>query len=125
MIAQLTAECLTLADQMVLYYGFAHRSIKWWKRVFFHILDTAIVNAHVLFTASSDRKLTQLEFRQEVAEGLLEGYEAAKVRRRAQDPNLPLRLKGRPFPDSRVTRARCVSAVGIARIRTLKTGFSN
>ena len=84
---------------MVLYYGFAHRSIKWWKRVFFHILDTAIVNAHILFTASSDTKLTQLEFRRAVAEGLLEGYESAKVCRRAQDPNLPLRLKGRPFPE--------------------------
>ena len=74
------AKCLTSADQMVLYYGFAHRSIKWWKRVFFHILDTAIVNAHILFTASSDTKLTQLEFRRAVAEGLLEGYESAKVR---------------------------------------------
>ena len=37
---------MTSADQMILYYGFAHCSIKWWKRVFFHILDTAIVNAH-------------------------------------------------------------------------------
>ena len=82
------------ADQMVLYYGFAHRSIKWWKRVFFHFLDTALVNAHILYNASSDDKLTQLQFRTAVAEGLLEGYEASKVRRRAQDPSLPLRLKG-------------------------------
>lgn len=49
----------TSADQMVLYYGFAHRSIKWWKRVFFHLLDTAIVNAHILYNASSELKLTQ------------------------------------------------------------------
>ena len=63
---------------MVLYYGFAHRSIKWWKRVFFHILDTCIVNAHILYNATSVKKLTQLEFRRAVAEGLLCNYEAAK-----------------------------------------------
>ena len=68
------------ADQMVLYYGFAHRSVKWWKRVFFHVIDMAIVNAHILYNASSDTKLTQLEFRRAVVEGLLSGYELAKVR---------------------------------------------
>ena len=87
------------ADQMVLYYGFAHRSVKWWKRVFFHFIDMAIVNAHILYNASSDTKLTQLEFRRAVAEGLLSGYELAKVRHRAQDSNLPLRLKERAFPE--------------------------
>ena len=48
----------SLADQMVVYYGFAHHSIKWWKRVFFHILDTCIVNTHILYNASSSKKLT-------------------------------------------------------------------
>ena len=65
--------CLLSADQMVIYYGFAHRSVKWLKRVFFHILE---------------------------AEGLLDGYEAAKARRRSQDDQLPLRLKERPFLES-------------------------
>ena len=93
---QLTISLLS-ADQMVLYYGFAHRSVKWWKRVFFHILDTAIVNAHILYNACTDSKLMQLEFRRALAEGLLNGYEAAKARRQAQDDHLPLRLKERPF----------------------------
>ena len=84
-----------LADQMVLYYGFAHRSIKWWKCVFFHILDTCIVNANILYNATS----VKLEFRRAVAEGLLCNYEAAKVRHRAQDPQLPLCLKEQAFPE--------------------------
>ena len=84
---------------MILYYGFPHRSVKWWKRVFFHIVDTAIVNAHILYNACAEVKLTQLEFRRAVAEGLLDGYDTAKARRRAQDPQLPLRLKERPFPE--------------------------
>ena len=84
---------------MILYYGFLHCSVKWWKRVFFHIADTAIVNAHILYNACAEVKLTQLEFRRTVAEGLLDGYDTAKARRQAQDPQLPLRLKERSFPE--------------------------
>ena len=58
--------------------------------LFFHILDTAIVNAHILYNTMSEVKLTQLEFRRAVAEGLLGEYEITQVRHRAQDPNLPL-----------------------------------
>ena len=65
--------------------------------MFFHILDTAIVNAHILYNACTDNKLTQVEFRRALAEGLLNGYETAKARRRVQDDHLPLRLKERPF----------------------------
>ena len=59
---QLTTDSLS-ADQLILYYGFAHRSIKWWKRVFFHLLNTAIVNAHILYNECTDSKITQLQFR--------------------------------------------------------------
>ena len=27
------------SDQLVLYYGYSHRSQKWWKRVSFRLLD--------------------------------------------------------------------------------------
>uniref|UniRef100_A0A1X7TIP8 PiggyBac transposable element-derived protein domain-containing protein n=1 Tax=Amphimedon queenslandica TaxID=400682 RepID=A0A1X7TIP8_AMPQE len=27
------------SDQMVLYYGYGHRAVKWLKRLFFHFID--------------------------------------------------------------------------------------
>ena len=33
---------INVGDQMIMYYGFSHRSVKWWKRVFFHLLDVAL-----------------------------------------------------------------------------------
>ena len=57
-------------DQMVLYYGFAHKSMKWWKRFFFHVFDLCLVNAHILYQACGN-KLTQMEFRTSVAESLV------------------------------------------------------
>ena len=90
----------TAGDQLVLYYGYAHRSIKWWKRVFYHMVDLALVNAHILHNMSSDNKLTQLEFRVAVARGLLEGHDRRSRRHlHIGDPELPLRLTERAFPE--------------------------
>ena len=88
------------SDQLVLYYGYAHRSIKWWKRVFFHILDLALVNAHIVHNITVEKQLTQLDFRMSVATGLLEGYQQqVHTHYVAPRVELPLRLTERPFPD--------------------------
>ena len=96
-------------DQMVLYYGFSHKSMKWWKRVFYHLLDMALVNAHILYLMSGNR-LTQLEFRQEVAKGLLEGFQRQREHTTPKAPDIPLRLtESRPFlePTPSGTRPDC------------------
>ena len=61
------------SDQLLSYYGFCHRTVKWWRRGFFHLLDMAVVNAYVLYTLSehTGRKLTHEQFRIELAKGLL------------------------------------------------------
>ena len=88
------------ADQLVLYYGYAHRSAKWWKRIFFHMVDLALVNAHILHTATHESKMTQLEFRVAVAERVLDGHERQPTRHRtALQMSLPLRLTKRAFPE--------------------------
>ena len=62
------------SDQLVMYYGYAHRQTKWWKRVLFHLVDLSLVNASILYNSVNEKKLTQMEFRIEVAKGLLKGY---------------------------------------------------
>ena len=44
------------SDLLVLYYGFAHRRVKWWKRAFFHLMDLCLVNAHILYNSHSTRE---------------------------------------------------------------------
>ena len=34
------------SDQLLSYYGFSHRTVKWWRRAFFHLVDNVIVNAY-------------------------------------------------------------------------------
>jgi hypothetical protein len=41
------------SDQLLSYYGFSHRRVKWWKRAAFHLLDMAVVNAYILYSTST------------------------------------------------------------------------
>ncbi|GFQ67121.1 rho guanine nucleotide exchange factor 10-like protein [Trichonephila clavata] len=38
-----------LADQMANLYGLDHKSCKWWKKVFFHLLMSAVVNSWIAY----------------------------------------------------------------------------
>ena len=87
-------------DQMIMYYGFSHRSVKWWKRVFFHLLDVALVNSYILYkTANASSKMTQLNFRLSVAKSLVEGLQHPHHRHHPPAPELPIRLTERAFPE--------------------------
>ena len=58
------------SDQMLSYYSFERKTIKWWKKLFFHLFDLAVVNAHILHNKTSNKKMSEI-FYEKVAEGLL------------------------------------------------------
>ena len=70
--------------------AYSHRSVKWWKRVFFHLLDLSLVNSHIVFKAATSSKISLLEFRTSVATSLLEGLDRPRNRHAASTPKLPL-----------------------------------
>ncbi|XP_033731218.1 piggyBac transposable element-derived protein 4-like, partial [Pecten maximus] len=62
-------------DQMISYPAFKHRTLKWWKKVFFHLLMLAVLNAYLLYKEHCrvGRKKSVLHriFRREVVKQLL------------------------------------------------------
>lgn len=84
---------------MVLYYSFAHRSVKWWKRLFFHLIDVTLVNSHRFYKTATSSHMTQLDFKQEVTKSLVEGHEWSHHRQHSPAPNIPLFLTERAFPE--------------------------
>ena len=50
-----------LADQMLKYYAMERRSIKWYKKLFFHLLDIATHNAFVIFKTTPEPTITTLK----------------------------------------------------------------
>ena len=58
-----------VGDQLLSYYGFSHRTLKWWRRAFFHLIEVAIVNAYIIYasTPQTGQKMTHKEFRIQLA----------------------------------------------------------
>ena len=44
------------SDQMLSYYSFERKTIKCWKKLFFHLFDLVVVNAHILHNKTSKKE---------------------------------------------------------------------
>ena len=58
------------SDQM-LSYTFERKTIKWWKKLFLHLLNLVLVNAHVLHNKTSKKESRWKYSKKKVTEGLL------------------------------------------------------
>ena len=82
-----------LSDQFISYYNVLHKTRKWYKTIFFHMVDVAVVNAWLLHKemagTNNQRVLNQREFRQQLAEALREEHvEAQAVRDAGHNPDV-------------------------------------
>ena len=96
-------------DQMMAYYGFERKSIKWWRKVFFWMVEVAVNNAHVLYKSytSNSRKMSLKDFRRELAIQLCQGVvQEDSLGYQRMDQSLE-RLRGRHFPDQGKKRRDC------------------
>ena len=51
-----------LSDQLIQYYQVLRKSKKWWKKLFFHLIDLAVVNSYLIYK-STGKCISQKEFR--------------------------------------------------------------
>ena len=109
-----------LADQLLSYYSMTtRRTLKWWKKVFWRLVDIAIINSWIIFhTNYSDSEIkSQKQFRIKLAEELVQPL--LTLRANSQCPHYlknykgrrpttqVTRLNGKHFPYKRSTRGRC------------------
>ena len=59
------------SDQLLSYYSFQRKSVKWWKKLFFHLFDLAIVNSHILHQKQATQKIRLRQFLEKIADGLV------------------------------------------------------
>ncbi|XP_033729277.1 piggyBac transposable element-derived protein 4-like [Pecten maximus] len=88
-------------DQMVTYGSFQRKTLKWWKKVFFHTLGLAVLNAYHIYKHREDHPVPHRLFRRQLVAQLVEdsgvtGPEASGRRRAA--PEVLQRLSARHFP---------------------------
>ena len=62
-------------DQMMCYYSFIHKSVKWWRKVFFWILELTVVNFYIICQHTRNeikQNSVHLAFRRELIHHLIE-----------------------------------------------------
>lgn len=70
-------------DQFKERYGVGRRSKKWWHRIFYFLIDLAIVNSYLLCKIATGKKsLHQLDFRINLAKQLISTFSSRKKRGR-------------------------------------------
>ena len=62
-------------DQLMAYYSLLHKSIKWWRKLFFWMLEVVVVNAYIIYQDSNKRSthgMTHLQFQRDIIQCLVE-----------------------------------------------------
>ena len=116
-------------DQRMSYYQFVRKSVRWWRKVFFWMVEVAVVNAYILYCNHTDtqRKLSHKSFRRELIVALCEEQRLVMSqlpRRQRRDQTLE-RLRGSHYPDIGPVRRDCriCSVRGQGGQRRLTTSF--
>lgn len=95
------------------------KSVKWYKKVFFHLLDLAVLNSHCIYKMKTGSLIPLLDFQRQLIKDLIAKYKQVQPRSsgsRTSTGHSPLRLIARHFPsmyprrpkDNKKISKRCV-----------------
>ena len=92
-------------DQMLKPYSIAKKSMKWYKKLSFHLLHIALLNSYILYKKNyPNTKL--LTFQHDIAASLVfDGNNSVDFIKERENGDVPSRLKERHFPDTLVPTA--------------------
>ena len=114
-----------LADQKRKLYSCTRKSKKWYMRLFWYILDVAIVNAHIIESESKPTKRPQKEFRLEMASDLMSCHSSRKKRGRPSDSSPTCCYHERHFPSELNTTCQCKVCSSGSHRKCTKYGCSS
>ena len=63
-------------DQLMSYYSFLHKSVKWWRKIFFWLLEVMVINSYIIYKELArrrgDKPMTHLAFWRNLIQSLSE-----------------------------------------------------
>ena len=62
------------SDQYTVSYPFIRRTRKWWRKLFFYLVEVSVVNSYILYKQVTRDSLSHLDFRRRLLESLAEEY---------------------------------------------------
>jgi len=94
---------MATVDSTDMHFSFSEcirKTVKWYKKLFFHILDMVLLNAYIMYKEKTGKRLKLLDHRLEVIREIVQKFGSMKKRGRGR-PSLsstPLRLTERYLP---------------------------
>ena len=58
------------SDQFTVSYPFVRRTRKWWRKMFFYLLEVPVVNSYILYREVTHKKVSHLDFRRSLVNSL-------------------------------------------------------
>ena len=90
------------SDQMLQYQAFKRKTLKWWKKVFFHLFNLAVLNAYIIYRAKVENADPQRVFRRKLAAQLVATHRGVRLNQAPASCTFGgddyARLQGRHFP---------------------------
>ena len=94
-------------DMQISFTESIRKTVKWSKKVFFHMLDLSIFNSYAIYKHKKTLELSFYEFKLDLVRNIFEKYKQQEFPKQSTfDPNS--RLRGRHFPQKREKRKQCV-----------------
>ena len=84
-----------VADQLGVYYSFQRKTVKWWRKLAFWLLDVTVVNSYIVYRQIVTTPVTHLNYRRSLVESL-----AGRVIATAPPCPLDGRPRKRSHPDT-------------------------
>ena len=63
-----------VADQHTVYYSFVRKTIKWWRKLCFWLLETAVVNSYILYRNTTPLPKSHIHYRRMLIDSLASNY---------------------------------------------------
>lgn len=96
-------------DQLLAYYPCERKTLRWYKKVFVHVLQMLLINSHILYNNYGPKKLSLYDFRLQVLEELLPEQNPPPPSRKRKTDDIAHSLKLTEDRDARnrLNRKRC------------------
>ena len=84
-------------DQLISYYSFLHKSIKWWRKIFFWILEVAVINSYIIYKTLAkergEKPISHLAYRRQLVHSLSEPIRSTAQPKRRSGPRASVHVE--------------------------------
>lgn len=89
-------------DMLLSFVESVRKTLKWYKKLIFHLLDLTVLNSNVLYDITSGKNVPIADFQLQLVKDIIAKHQKIKPRastsRKSDDGHSPLRLIERHFP---------------------------